>query len=165
MKSGGIPTGTVFNIQRFSIQDGHGIRTTVFLKSCPLVCLWCSNPESQSPLPEVAHRDSLCSGCGNCIKACAQGTISLIAGDEDSKIKIDRGKYINCRKSVDTCTAGALKVYGQTMSVAEVFNEVRRDNAFYAKTGGGVTAFGGGLLSQAETDVKPPEEEPLQGAV
>jgi pyruvate formate lyase activating enzyme len=150
MKSVKEITGTVFNIQRFSIQDGPGIRTTVFLKGCPLTCLWCSNPESQHPFPEVAHRDSLCIHCGECLKACSHGAIHLIAHDESSKVKIDRVKCINCGACVQTCKGGALKLYGQVMSVEEAFAEVRRDTAFYANSGGGVTASGGEPLSQAE---------------
>lgn len=143
-------TGTIFNIQRFSIQDGPGIRTTVFLKGCPLSCLWCSNPESQNPLPEVAHRDLLCVGCGNCVKVCTQGAIRLIANDESSRVKIDREKCITCGKCVAECTAEALKIYGQRMSVEDVFEEVRRDIAFYENSGGGVTASGGEPLNQAD---------------
>lgn len=150
MKSLTIVTGTVFNIQRFSIQDGPGIRTTVFLKGCPLGCLWCSNPESQNSTPEVAHRDSLCTGCGDCLKACAPEAISLNSSEGASKVKIDREKCTNCGKCVDVCTIGALKAYGQIMSVDEVFDEVRRDIAFYQNSGGGVTAGGGEPLSQAD---------------
>lgn len=150
MKSSAIVSGCVFNIQRFSIQDGPGIRTTVFLKGCPLRCLWCSNPESQSPVPEVAHRDSLCNGCGDCLKVCTPEAISLSSSDRGFQIKIDREKCNNCGKCIDVCIAGALKFYGQYMSIDEVFDEVRRDTAFYSNSGGGVTASGGEPLSQAD---------------
>lgn len=149
-KSVATVTGSVFDIQRFSIQDGPGIRTTVFLKGCPLKCLWCSNPESQSSVPEVAHRDSLCNGCGDCLKVCAPEAISLTSSDGAFKIKIDREKCNNCGKCINVCTAGALKFYGQYMSVDEVFDEVRRDGLFYSNSGGGVTASGGEPLSQAD---------------
>ena len=150
MKSVERVIGNVFNIQRFSIQDGPGIRTTVFLKECPLKCLWCSNPESQSPFPEVAHRDSLCTGCGECLKACASGANSLSSIHGAPKIKIDRDKCINCGKCIDVCIAGARKAHGQRMSVDEVFDEIRRDISFYSKSGGGVTASGGEPLCQAD---------------
>lgn len=143
-------TGIIFNIQRFSIQDGPGIRTTVFLKGCPLRCLWCSNPESQSSIPEVAHRDSLCNGCANCLKACDQEAISLTSNNGGSTITIDRERCTNCGRCVDTCTAGALRVYGQTMSIDEVLDEVRRDMAYYSNSGGGITVGGGEPLSQAD---------------
>ncbi len=150
MKSGARITGTVFNIQRFSIQDGPGIRTTVFLKGCPLKCLWCSNPESQTSLPEMAHRDSLCVGCGACVKVCDQGATRLVSNEKGFKVEIDRTKCRTCGKCVEACLAGARKIYGQTMSAEEVFNEVRRDIDFYSNSGGGVTASGGEPLSQVD---------------
>jgi pyruvate formate lyase activating enzyme len=145
-----IVTGSIFNIQRFSIQDGPGIRTTVFLKGCPLKCLWCSNPESQRTVPEIAHRDSLCNGCEKCLEVCAEKAISLRLSDEKYEIKIDRERCNSCGKCVEVCTAGALKVYGQIMSIDEVFDEVRRDSQFYANSEGGVTAGGGEPLLQAD---------------
>jgi pyruvate formate lyase activating enzyme len=150
MKSGGTITGTIFNIQRFSVQDGPGIRTTVFLKGCPLTCLWCSNPESQSPLPEVAHRDSLCIGCGVCLKVCDRGATRLIAGEGVPRVEIDRRKCVTCGKCIEACSARARKIYGQTMTVEEVFEEIRKDIDFYSNSGGGVTASGGEPLSQAD---------------
>jgi pyruvate formate lyase activating enzyme len=142
--------GRVFNIQRFSIEDGPGIRTTVFLKGCPLQCLWCSNPESQNPFPEIAHSDSLCNGCGKCVEVCPEQAIILGSGESKEKIKIDRGKCNNCGKCIEACIFGALKFYGQTMSVDEVFDEVKKDMGFYSNSGGGVTASGGEPLSQAD---------------
>jgi pyruvate formate lyase activating enzyme len=150
MKAGGTITGTIFNIQRFSVQDGPGIRTTVFLKGCPLKCLWCSNPESQGALPEVAHRDSLCIRCGACLKVCDRGATRLISDDSASKVEIDREKCVNCGQCIEACSAGARKIYGQTMSVEEVFEEIRRDVDFYSRSGGGVTASGGEPLSQPD---------------
>jgi pyruvate formate lyase activating enzyme len=150
MKSSTEDTGIVFNIQRYSIEDGPGIRTTVFLKGCPLQCLWCSNPESQSPVPELAHQDSLCNGCGDCLKVCAKEAISLVPNDGKFKIKIDRGKCNKCGKCVDVCAAGALKFYGQNMSVDEVFDVVIKDKGYYSRSGGGVTAGGGEPLRQAD---------------
>jgi len=154
MKSATTVTGCVFNVQRFSIQDGPGIRTTVFLKGCPLGCLWCSNPESQSPTPEVVHRDSLCNGCGDCLKVCAPEAISLTSSDGGFPIKVDREKCNNCGKCIEVCTTGALKFYAQYMSVDEVFDEGRRDSHFYSNSGGGVTASGGEPLRQADLVVE-----------
>jgi pyruvate formate lyase activating enzyme len=150
MKSPKEGSGTVFNIQRYSIEDGPGIRTTVFLKGCPLRCLWCSNPESQSSNPELAHQDSLCVGCSDCVRVCAEGAISIVSNDGKYKVKIDREKCNECGKCVDECTAGALKFYGQKMTVDEVFNEVIKDKGYYARSGGGVTIGGGEPLMQAD---------------
>ena len=149
MRSSAVLTGNIFNIQRFSIQDGPGIRTTVFLKGCPLKCLWCSNPESQSPAPMIAHRDSLCNGCEKCIYVCAEDAIRLSKSSEKYEIKIDRERCNSCGKCIKVCTVGALKVYGQTMTIDEVFDEVRKDSDFYSNSGG-VTAGGGEPLMQAD---------------
>jgi pyruvate formate lyase activating enzyme len=139
-------SGTIFNIQRFSIQDGPGIRTTVFMKGCPLWCPWCSNPESQSSFPEIAHRDSLCNKCGRCIEVCAAQAISLT----DNGVKIDRETCTGCGKCIEVCIPGALKCYGEEMSIEEVYREAIRDTPFYQDSGGGVTAGGGEPLSQAD---------------
>ena len=143
-------TGCVFNVQRFSIQDGPGIRTTVFMKGCPLACHWCSNPESMNSFPEIAHRDTLCNGCGDCLKICPLEAIILSSSDGKFEIKIDREKCNNCGKCIEVCTPGALKFYGQTMSLDEVFDEVKRDSHFYSNSGGGVTAGGGEPLSHED---------------
>ena len=136
--------GIVFNIQRYSIHDGPGIRTTVFMKGCPLRCLWCSNPESQNSWPEVAHRDSLCNKCGRCVGVCDAQAISV----DDKGVRINRKRCTNCGKCVEVCTPGALKFFGNEMSVEEVFQEVEKDVEFYRNSGGGVTLSGGEPLSQ-----------------
>lgn len=136
--------GLIFNIQRYSLQDGPGIRTTVFFKGCPLRCLWCSNPESQNSTPEIAHRNSLCNNCGRCLEVCEVKAISLI----EKGIKIERERCNNCGKCVEVCTPGALKVFGQEVTVEGVFEEVRRDELFYRNSGGGVTVSGGEPLQQ-----------------
>lgn len=136
--------GIVFNIQRYSIQDGPGIRTTVFMKGCPLRCLWCSNPESQKIWPEVAHRDSLCNKCGLCVDVCDVQAISV----DDKGVHINRKRCTNCSKCVEVCTTEALKVFGKEMSVEEVFQEVVKDVDFYRNSGGGVTLSGGEPLLQ-----------------
>jgi pyruvate formate lyase activating enzyme len=138
--------GLVFNIQRYSIQDGPGIRTTVFLKGCPLRCLWCSNPESQNPRPEIAHRDSLCNQCGRCVAVCPVHAISL----HDKSISIDRALCNDCGKCVEVCQPGALKMFGEEMTAAQVFAQVKKDEDFYRESGGGVTVSGGEPLSQPD---------------
>jgi pyruvate formate lyase activating enzyme len=136
----------IFNIQRFSVEDGPGIRTTVFIKGCPLRCLWCSNPESQDAFPEVAHRDSLCTRCGRCVEVC-EAHACAVTGDGTS---IDRKACTRCGKCVDACVPGARVFYGRDMSVDEVFQDVLKDKPFYDNSGGGVSACGGEPLSQAD---------------
>ncbi|MGB9919710.1 MAG: glycyl-radical enzyme activating protein [Moorellales bacterium] len=138
--------GMVFNIQRYSIDDGPGIRTTVFLKGCPLRCLWCSNPESQSADPEVVHRDSLCIRCGRCVEVCPKHAIALT----EKGVGIARGLCECCGRCVEVCDPGALKMLGSEMSVQEVFAEVRRDRSYYEYSCGGVTVSGGEPLQQPE---------------
>lgn len=141
-----IVKGIVFNIQRFSVHDGPGIRTTVFLKGCPLACKWCSNPESQHRFPEVAHNNVFCDKCGRCLDVCEIGAISL----DDNGVKIDRRSCTNCGKCVDVCTRGALRFYGKEMTVEEVFQEIKRDELYYRNSAGGVTASGGEPLFQSD---------------
>lgn len=138
--------GTVFNIQRFSLQDGPGIRTTVFLKGCPLRCLWCSNPESQNSFIEVAHRDTICRKCGKCIEACKAGAISFTGKGTKTNRKLCR----NCGKCIEVCAFGARRFYGEKKSVEEVYREVIRDKPFYQNSDGGITASGGEPLLQAD---------------
>lgn len=141
---------TIFNIQRFSLQDGPGIRTTVFFKGCPLKCIWCSNKESQNYFPEVAHRDSLCNGCENCLAECSKGAISISSNNKAYNIKINRETCTNCGQCVDACKSGALQIYGKSRTVDEVFEIIKRDSLFYINSGGGVTASGGEPLEQAD---------------
>lgn len=138
--------GCIFDIQRFSIQDGPGIRTTVFFKGCPLSCWWCSNVESQYLFPEVAIQNSLCNKCGNCLKTCKNKAITIV----DAGIKIDRKLCTNCANCIPVCLPEALKVYGFEVPVEEVINEVKRDEPYYRNSGGGVTASGGEPLSQID---------------
>jgi pyruvate formate lyase activating enzyme len=137
--------GVIFNIQKYCIHDGPGIRTTVFMKGCPLRCLWCSNPESQNLWQEVAHRDSLCTRCGLCVDVCSVKAISV---NENKSISIDRTLCTNCGNCIDVCVPGALKFYGEEKSVSEVFREIEKDADFYRNSGGGVTASGGEPLMQ-----------------
>ncbi|MEM1839458.1 MAG: glycyl-radical enzyme activating protein [Candidatus Bathyarchaeia archaeon] len=138
--------GTIFNIQRFCLDDGPGIRTTVFLKGCPLRCLWCCNPEGQNPWPELAHRDAICTKCGRCIETCPKNAISI----SDNEWHINRSLCNVCGKCVDICVRGALGILGREMSVEEVFKEVIKDLDFYEASGGGVTLSGGEPLFQPD---------------
>lgn len=137
-------TGTVFNIQRFSVQDGPGIRTLVFLKGCPLRCLWCCNPESQNYKPDILFTKQKCIGCGKCIAACA---VDAIRNSAEGK-SIDREKCTLCGECVKTCYAGALEIVGEGKTVEEVMDEVLRDTEIYRNSGGGVTLSGGEPMFQ-----------------
>lgn len=131
--------GMVYNIQRMSLQDGPGLRTTVFLKGCPLRCIWCSNPESQLVKPQMMCFENLCSGCGNCMNTCPNGAVI----EKDGKFGRDTEKCTNCGACVESCRTEAREMSGRMMSVEEVMHEVRKDSLFYENSDGGVT-FGGG---------------------
>jgi len=137
--------GLIFNIQRFSIHDGPGIRTTVFMKGCPLKCLWCSNPESQDFSANLIVRDINCKGCGECIKVCPEGAITIT--EEDGR-KIDWDRCNHCLKCADACIYNSLNVCGRYMEIKEVLDEVMSDKDFYRNSGGGITVSGGEPLSQ-----------------
>lgn len=137
--------GTIFNIQKMSIHDGPGIRTTVFLKGCPFSCLWCSNPESQRPERDVAVLANRCISCGWCTNVCPQHII-----EECGEYRItDRSRCTLCLKCVDECCTGAKKVVGNEYSVDQIFEEIMRDKPFYDSSGGGVTFSGGEPFMQA----------------
>ena len=138
-------TGRIFNIQRFSVQDGPGIRTTIFMKGCPLACPWCSNPESQKKSLEVGHIDALCDGCGRCLDVCDPKAIAL--GEEG--VTIDRELCDNCGSCIESCAPSALKMFGREISVEEAFLEARKDELYYRNSKGGVTASGGEPLIQS----------------
>ncbi len=131
--------GLIFSIQRYSTEDGPGIRTTVFLKGCPLRCLWCHNPEGQEFFPQIAYNDNRCIGCKVCVVNCPQGAITFT---EDGS-RTDRGKCQNCGKCAEACPTGARELIGKYMTAEEVFSEVERDMLFYRSSGGGVTVGGG----------------------
>ena len=142
--------GIVFNVQRFSVHDGEGIRTVVFLKGCPLHCRWCSNPESQMFRPERAFNPNRCLGapvCGRCVEACAAGGLTLT---EDGLIRYDRAACTDCGDCVRRCPTGAQSYYGEERSVADIMKKVEEDDVFYARSGGGLTISGGEPLAQPD---------------
>lgn len=140
-------SGYVFNIQQFSVHDGPGIRTIVFLKGCPLHCPWCSNPESQSTAPELAWSSSKCMGCHLCMATCPQ---KVITQGNNGEIKINRDLCQKCFKCTEACPTTALRVFGKKMSIEEVLREVESDSAFYRRSEGGMTLSGGEPLLQAD---------------
>ncbi len=142
-------TGIVFNIQKFSVHDGQGIRTMVFLKGCPLRCPWCSNPESQHREPERAYNPTRCltaNVCGRCIEACPSGALRVI----EELICFDRRRCILCGLCVSACPTGAQSVYGQLRSVGDILDQVEKDDVFYNRSDGGMTLSGGEPLAQAD---------------
>jgi pyruvate formate lyase activating enzyme len=138
--------GVVFNIQHYSIHDGPGIRTTVFLKGCPLTCLWCQNPESQVIRPILFLNEEKCTGCGLCRDACPEAAIQLI----DGKSKTDRSLCKGKGHCTEICPNEARSLMGQYMTADEVFNDVNADAIFYQNSGGGVTLSGGDPIVQTE---------------
>lgn len=138
--------GLVFSIQRYSIQDGPGIRTTVFLKGCPLYCRWCANPESQNPFPEIMLRAQKCQACGKCVESCEKGAVAIT----DGAASIDRSLCDRCMDCVAVCPSGTLEVTGTLMRLEDVVEEAGRDRLFYKNSGGGVTLSGGEPLAQPE---------------
>ncbi len=134
----------IFDIKRFAIHDGPGIRTTVFLKGCPLHCLWCHNPEGIENKFELIARPSRCARCYSCISACPLAAISENSGP----IEIDRSRCDLCGKCVKVCMYEALEMAGREISVKDVIEEVEKDRIFYEQSGGGVTISGGEPLGQ-----------------
>ena len=138
--------GTVFNIQRYSLHDGPGIRTVVFLKGCPLICQWCCNPESIDISPHITFNPQKCLGDGRCMTVCPTG-----ARSKDGYRVED---CIFCGKCVEICPSGALELIGTKMSIAEILREVEKDRLFYESSGGGVTLSGGEVLVQRKFTVE-----------
>jgi len=129
----------IFNIQRFSIHDGPGIRTLIFMKGCPLSCIWCSNPESQSAAPELVFYAEKCVQLNRCIRVCPTHAISV----EGSRLVLDRSLCNLCGECVKACYTGAWSIFGKEVDVNYIMQEVEKDALFYKNSGGGVT-FGGG---------------------
>ena len=135
--------GLVLNIMRFSVHDGPGIRTTVFLKGCPLDCAWCHNPESQGFRPTLLYFEERCRLCGDCRAACPNGAIAV-----EGRIRTLREVCRGCGMCVEACAAGAREIAGRRMTLAEVLAEVGKDTVFFDESGGGVTLSGGEPLAQ-----------------
>ncbi len=139
--------GVIFDIQRYSIHDGPGIRTVVFFKGCPLRCLWCSNPEGQETAGAVEFFAVRCQRCGACVEACSLAAVNQDLGCAPTA-KLDRALCTLCGQCVDACPHDALRVSGRTVSAADVLAAVQKDAAFYRRSGGGVTLSGGEPLAQ-----------------
>lgn len=137
-------SGTVFDIQKFSVHDGPGIRTTVFLKGCPLHCLWCHNPESWQAQPELLFSAEKCTGCGACAKECPNGCHSFRNGVHH----LNRIRCTGCGACAKSCRTEALELCGRRETAEEVLAEVLRDRPFYENSGGGMTLSGGEPLAQ-----------------
>jgi pyruvate formate lyase activating enzyme len=137
-------TGEIFNIQRFSIHDGPGIRTTVFFKGCTLRCFWCHNPEGLRPGVEISFYPERCITCGECVRACPEGAQQI----NDGMRTYDRARCTACGACLDSCFTGALEKTGQRLSLEQVMAEILPDRAFYQQSGGGVTLSGGDPLLQ-----------------
>lgn len=142
--------GNVFNIQRYSLHDGPGIRTVVFLKGCPLRCYWCSNPESQRSYPELAYTPSKCIGCHACFQCKPLCSYGAIDQNEDGTVEVNREVCRNCLECVRSCPSKALHTLGRQMTVLDVIKAAEADSAFYTRSGGGLTISGGEPLMQAD---------------
>jgi pyruvate formate lyase activating enzyme len=144
----------VFNIQTYCIHDGPGIRTTVFVKGCPLRCLWCSNPESNIAKPQLMTYSSKCTGCGLCVDVCPKKAIHIgpyREGENQKYIAItDRTLCVNCGKCVNTCPHEAREIAGKMMTVRECIDKVKRDKLFFDGSGGGMTLSGGEPLAHPD---------------
>ena len=137
-------------MQRFSTEDGPGIRTTVFLKGCWLHCLWCQNPEGISPKPEVQWQEDRCIGCGTCITICQENCLHKT---ENRVIEIDRNKCTGCGDCVENCPANAMQLLGTQVEIGNLVNELGKDQIYFDKSGGGVTLSGGDPLMQCDFTV------------
>ncbi|WP_317394890.1 glycyl-radical enzyme activating protein [Faecalicoccus pleomorphus] len=138
--------GLIFNIQKFSIHDGPGIRTTIFLKGCPLRCKWCANPESQSANVQILWDQKKCVHCLQCVKSCMHQAISCREGE----IHIDEALCQGCLNCVSTCLQSALSNEGETKEIEEIVRIALQDKDFYEESGGGITISGGEGMSQPD---------------
>ena len=144
-------SGLVFDLQRYCLHDGPGIRTVIFLKACPLACVWCANPESQRPQPELMLTSRPCLFCEECVKVCPREAITLDSSETPLPVPIINWSLCDlCLDCVDVCVSGTLSQIGQVFSLAEVMDIVWLDQPFYARSGGGVTLSGGEPTAQPE---------------
>jgi pyruvate formate lyase activating enzyme len=141
--------GIIFNVQHYSIHDGPGIRTTVFMKGCPLRCAWCQNPESQKLQPELFFNAEACTGCGSCVQVCPVKAIEIVEG----KSKTNRKLCSGIGKCAEVCPNEARTLMGRVVTAGEVFKEVNGDSIFYQRSGGGVTLSGGDPVAQPEFSI------------
>ena len=136
--------GHIFNIQKFCLHDGPGIRTTVFFKGCNLRCKWCANPESQQMTPQLTLDKAKCTGCGACVAVCPEKARAIAEGISQA----DENRCNSCGACLESCPNGAIALEGKTMDMEQVLAEARKDKAFYKTSGGGVTLSGGEVLLQ-----------------
>lgn len=139
-------TARIFDVKKFAVHDGDGIRTTVFFKGCPLKCLWCHNPEGISFRPELQYVERKCIGCGACVAACPNGAHTVTEAGH----VFDRTKCVGCGKCASACLGEALVYCGRVVTVDDLLPELLADKEFYDHSGGGVTASGGECLAQSE---------------
>ena len=157
--------GLIFDIKKFAVHDGPGIRTTVFLKGCPLACWWCHNPESINLKPELVLFENKCIGCGECFKVCPVEAHEVL---KDGTRVYHRDKCLLCGKCTETCYAEALVMEGKEVTVEEVMVELRKDIPFYENSDGGITLSGGEPLLQHSFSLailKQCKEEELHTAI
>ena len=146
MYVGGAVKGQLFHIQRFSLDDGEGIRTVVFLKGCNQRCIWCHNPESLSREVQLVRTDSLCTRCGRCAEVCPNGAVFFV----DGAFHTDKKKCVLCGKCMEQCPQSAVRTEGYTSGADEVFRVICKDRIYYEESGGGVTFSGGEPTMQGE---------------
>lgn len=137
--------GTVYEIQKFALHDGPGIRTVIFMKGCPLTCDWCSNPESQHARPQLAYDQEKCQQCHTCVQTCKHGVFSIT----NNKLNVNHKACRACKRCIGVCAYNALKVYGYKVSAESLIEEVLKDKAYFDNSGGGLTISGGDPLGQA----------------
>jgi pyruvate formate lyase activating enzyme len=159
----------ITDIQKFAVNDGPGFRTNVFLKGCPMKCLWCHNPETIAPWPEIYWKNRQCRQCGACLDACPRNAINPPISPEESQNeansyhKIIRERCDRCMKCVDACPYNALTIVGKPMSVMEIIDEVEKDKLFYDNSGGGMTLSGGEPTAHPDFSAKLLKEAKTRG--